>query len=172
MHIFFKGEQAYTRLFGLWPSGQGGTCYILAQIQRRRKSFFVYQFNNIDKMSYYCMNMFLKGKQPYTRFFDNKCFPIRGAQNLILAWRRVESNIMQLTFYVKSHLFLILHNYTSIFEISWSISWKQLWSGGDIYGRRIIFIGDSAFNSYSLLLVGYSTKRNINCEHKTSESVI
>ena len=40
-HAFKKGEKAYTRLFGLWPSGQGTTCYIFAKKQRRRKGFLL-----------------------------------------------------------------------------------------------------------------------------------
>ena len=40
-NVLKKREKAYTMWFGLWPSGQWGTCYILAQIQRRRKSSFV-----------------------------------------------------------------------------------------------------------------------------------
>ena len=38
-HAFKKGEQAYSRLFGLWPFDQGGTGYIFAQIQRKIKVF-------------------------------------------------------------------------------------------------------------------------------------
>ena len=39
--FFWKVKHVCTRLFGLWPSGQGGTCYIFAQIQMRRKCFFL-----------------------------------------------------------------------------------------------------------------------------------
>ena len=39
--FFKKVKQVYTRLFGLRPSGQGGTCYIFAQIQMRKKVFFL-----------------------------------------------------------------------------------------------------------------------------------
>ena len=35
-NAYVKGEQPYIRLFGHWPSGQGGTCFKLAQIQRWR----------------------------------------------------------------------------------------------------------------------------------------
>ena len=48
--FFWKGKQAYTGLFGLWPSGQGGTCYIFAQIQIRRKGFSWNQFTYSDTM--------------------------------------------------------------------------------------------------------------------------
>ena len=39
--FFWKGKQVYTSLFVLQPSGQGGACYICAQIQIRRKCFFL-----------------------------------------------------------------------------------------------------------------------------------
>ena len=42
-----KDKTAYTRMFGLWPSGQGGTSYIFAQIQRRI-FVFVIRLTNSD----------------------------------------------------------------------------------------------------------------------------
>ena len=39
--LLWKGKQVYTWLFGLWPSGQGGTCYIFAQILMKRKFLFL-----------------------------------------------------------------------------------------------------------------------------------
>ena len=57
------------------------------------------------------MYVSLKGNNPKQDLFDNIGFLIRGGgtPNQILARRRVESITMKLTFYVKSHLFLILH---------------------------------------------------------------
>ena len=49
---------------------------------------------------------------------------------------------------------------------------KQLWSGGTFMVDGLCCCCYSTFNSYSLLLVGYSTKRNINLAHKTGESVM
>ena len=48
--FFWKGKEAYTRLFGLWPSGESGTCYIFVKIQLRRKGFSDNQFTNRDTM--------------------------------------------------------------------------------------------------------------------------
>ena len=48
--LCLKGEQAYTRLFGLRAFGQGGTCSIFAQKQRKRKSLLVNRFTNGDTM--------------------------------------------------------------------------------------------------------------------------
>ena len=60
--FFFKGKQAYTRLSGLWPSSQGGTCYLFAQIKRRRKYLFSSdnQFTNSDKMGNKACRFFFK----------------------------------------------------------------------------------------------------------------
>ena len=45
---FLKEEQAYTRLFGLWPFGQGGTCYVFTKYKEEQKVFFVNWFTNSD----------------------------------------------------------------------------------------------------------------------------
>ena len=78
-HVFFKGEQAYTRLFGLWPSGQGGTCYILAQIKRNiKKGFLLIDLPKLMQWVNIACICFLKGKHPYTRFLITMAFQSGG----------------------------------------------------------------------------------------------
>ena len=40
-HSFEKEKKPTQGLFGLWPLGQGGTCYLFAQTQMGRKCFFL-----------------------------------------------------------------------------------------------------------------------------------
>ena len=45
-HAFKKGEQAYSRLFGLWPFDQGGDRLHICPNTKKNLSFFVYRFTN------------------------------------------------------------------------------------------------------------------------------
>ena len=47
-HAFKKGEQAYSRLFGLWPFDQGGDRLHICPNTKKNLSFFVYRFTNSD----------------------------------------------------------------------------------------------------------------------------
>ena len=76
-HVFFKGEQAYTRLFGIWPSGQGGGDMLYIG-PNTKNNFFKIDLLTVIQLNNTACICFLKGKQPYTRFFDNKGFQIRG----------------------------------------------------------------------------------------------
>ena len=80
--LCLKGEQAYTMLFSLLPSGQGGTCYIFAQIQRKKNFFVVNQFTNSDTMGQYCIYMFFKRETALHHVFYNTGFPIRGEHKI------------------------------------------------------------------------------------------
>ena len=68
---FFKRRTSLHKVIWLWPSGQGGTCYIFAQIQRKIKKKFFLLINLLTVIQWVniaCI-CFLKGKQPYTSFF-------------------------------------------------------------------------------------------------------
>ena len=76
-YFFFKKNKPTQGYLVCGLVVRGGTCYILAQIQRKR--FFVSQFTNSDTMSYFCMYMFfLKINNPTQDFLITMAFRSGG----------------------------------------------------------------------------------------------
>ena len=77
-HAFSKGEQAYTRSFGFGLPIRGGHAIYLTKYNEEKKVFLVTNLLTVIQWVNIACICFLKEKQPYTRFFDSICFPIRG----------------------------------------------------------------------------------------------
>jgi hypothetical protein len=80
-HAFKQRESAYTRLFNLWPSGQGGHAIYLPKYKEENVFLLIDLLTLIQWVNIACI-CFLKGKQSYKRFFDNIDFLIRGGHNI------------------------------------------------------------------------------------------
>ena len=110
--FFWKGKHVYTRLFGLWPSGQGGHSIYFPKYKWEDNVFLFFLIINLLSVIQWvtkACRCLKKGKQPYTRFFvvDNIAFLITGGHKIRLYLEgRVESNIMKTKNNVKWHHFM------------------------------------------------------------------
>ena len=86
--FFWKGKQVYTRLFGLWPSGQGGHSIYFPKYKGEENVFLFFLIINLLTVILWvtkACRCFKKRKQPYTRFFfDNIAFLITVGQKIRL----------------------------------------------------------------------------------------
>ena len=90
MHIVLKRKTSLHKVIWSLAFWYGGTCYIFAQIQMRRKDFLIINLQTV-------IQWVIKhvGKQPYKWFFDNIGFPISGGHKIrFYLDGRVESNRM------------------------------------------------------------------------------
>ena len=80
--LFKKGKlptQGYL-VFGL--PVRGGHAIYFSKNKEDEKVFLLNNLLTVIQWVYISCICFLKGKQPYTRFFDNNGFPIRGGHNM------------------------------------------------------------------------------------------
>ena len=83
MLMLFKKENKPTQgylVFGL--PVRGGHAIYLPKYKEEEKVFLLIDLLTVIQWVNIACICFLKGKQPYTRFFDNIGFPIRGGHNI------------------------------------------------------------------------------------------
>ena len=82
-HVFLKGEQAHTRIFGPWPSGQGWTMSTGHAIdwpkykEKEEKNLLINLLTVIQLVHIACI-CFLKDKQPTQDFLRTMAFQSGG----------------------------------------------------------------------------------------------